>query len=181
MRQIFVRNLKVAAHFVILEPPCEMYFENRLALGKRRQIDEEDFVKAPFAHHLGRQRVDVVRRRDDEDKALFLLHPRQKRAKNARRGAAVVRAPDASKALLDFVNPEDARRHGLGRLDGVAHVFLAAAHEPAENLADVEPQQRHLPRCADGFCRQALAAARHACDEDAFRHGQAVARRPPLP
>ena len=85
-----------------------------------REVDKKDFIEAPFAQELRRELQDVVGGRDHEDGFLFLLHPRQEGADHARRRASVrsVAATHAGEAFLDFINPECARRQGLGQLKG---------------------------------------------------------------
>src|SRR5690606_25636810 len=51
-----------------------------------------------------------------------------------------------------------------------ADLVLGLADEGAEDLADVEAQQRHLPHGADGLGREALTAAGDADEQDALGH-----------
>ena len=54
----------------------------------------------------------------------------------------------------------------------LADVLLRRADEPAEDLADVEAQERHLPRRADRLGGERLAAAGHADEQDALGQRQ---------
>src|SRR5687768_3518655 len=49
----------------------------------RWQVHEEDLVEAAFAEELRRKGIDLIRRGDDEDRVLFLLHPSQKCSEDA--------------------------------------------------------------------------------------------------
>src|SRR4051812_17801084 len=143
-------------------------------LRERGQVDEEDLVEAPLAHHLRRQLVDVVRGGDDEHRAGLLLQPGDEAAEHARRGARVrvVRGAGAGEALLQLVDPEDGRRDRLRHLDRAAHVLLGAADDPREDLADVESQQGQPPRGAHRLRGQRLAAAGDPDHENALRPRQ---------
>src|SRR5260221_10790319 len=58
---------------MIRRPPRSTLFPyTTLFRSQGRQVDEEDLVEAPLAHHLGRQLVDVVGGGDDEDGAGLL-------------------------------------------------------------------------------------------------------------
>ena len=48
----------------------KVYGEDLLRTSRGRQVDEEDFVEAPFAHEFRRQGVDVICRCDDEHLAI---------------------------------------------------------------------------------------------------------------
>jgi hypothetical protein len=137
----------------------------------RGQVDEEDFVEASFAQQFRRKHVDAVRGRDNEDLLPLLLHPGQERADDAGGGAAItaVGTAHASEAFFDFIDPEHARLEGRGNLQSGADVAFGLANDTAEDLAEVEAQQRIAPLFGDGLGDEAFTATLHAKEHDAFR------------
>src|SRR6185369_11908249 len=76
-----------------------------------RQVHEEDLVEAALAKQLRRKRSDVVRGGDEEYAVATLAHPREERAQQAPRDTAVAARVSGGHALLDLVQPQDARHH----------------------------------------------------------------------
>jgi hypothetical protein len=105
----------------------------------------------------------------------LLLQPCDEAAEDARGGAGVALTArlHAAEALFELVEPENGRRDGFGGGDGLADVLFGRTDESAEDLADVEAQQRHLPQRPDGLGGQRLATAGDADEQDALRDGQA--------
>ncbi len=114
------------------------------SLQRFRQIDEEHLVEPSLAQELGRELGHVIGRGDHKHRLVLFLHPAQKRAEHAGRGAAIGGAAGlaAREALLDFIDPQHARRDGLGCLDDGTQVGFRLPDDAAEHPAHVETQQR---------------------------------------
>src|SRR5438093_16988 len=69
-----LERLEIEARKIDPAPP-QMHSEDVEPLVFERQIDEEHFIEAPFANHLGGQQVDAVCGGADEQAARLLLHP----------------------------------------------------------------------------------------------------------
>src|SRR4051794_28695624 len=104
-----------------------MDLEDRLALGLRREVEEEDLIEAASPQKLRRQQGDVVRRGDDEDRCGLVLHPSEDGAEDALGRAAVKAA--AREALLQLVDPQHAWRDRLRELEHPPYALLALAHQ----------------------------------------------------
>ncbi len=149
--------------------------EDLLALGLIRQIDEEQFIEAPFADQLRRQRRHIVASRGDKDGRLAILHPRKKRSQQARRNSGIDRRrirPAPGKYFLQFVNPENARCQSLSDLKDFTNALLRLADELVVDRRRIELHERKLPLAGHGACAQRLAAALHPEDDYAVRRLQ---------
>ena len=76
------------------------------------------------------------------------------------------------KTFFEFVDPQDRRRDRFGRLDHRAHVLFGRTNKTAEDLADIEAQQRHLPQRANRFGGQRFTGTGHADHQDALGQRQ---------
>ena len=135
-----------------------------------RQIDKEDLVESTFADQFRRQCGNVIRRRDDEYAAFLLRKPGQKSTQHAPRGAAVAFAGGDS--LLDFVDPEHAGGHDVGRRERLAQVAFGFAHVLVVDRGEVQAQQRHAEDSGSRARGNAFAAALNAQQQHAFRRIQ---------
>src|SRR5690606_12609411 len=126
----------------------------------------EGLVEAALAHQLRRQLLDVVRRRDEQHAGAALGHPREQAAKHSpRRSTLVVAGRDA---LLDLVEPQDARAHSLDNTQGLSQVALGFSVILVVQRTEIEAEQRHLQRGRGGLRGEALAAALHSDQQDAL-------------
>jgi len=75
----------------------------------------------------------------------------------------------ARQRLLDLVDVQHARRHGLGQPQGALGPRLGLADEAPEDAGHLEPQERETPAAGDRAGEQALARARDAEEQDALR------------
>ncbi|GAA3070251.1 hypothetical protein GCM10020254_12560 [Streptomyces goshikiensis] len=83
-----------------------------------------------------------------------------------------VPSPRPGQALLDLVDPQDAGRDPVGRLQGLPEAALGLAEVLAVDGAHVEPVQRQLPLRGDGLRGQRLAAAGDADEQYPARRPQ---------
>ncbi len=157
-------------------PPCQMNRKNLLALGLIRQVDEKQFVEAPFANQFRRQDGDVVAGGGHEHRSFAILHPGKKGGQNARGNAGIDRRrirPASGKDFFQFVNPEHAGRKTFGDAKHFLNSLLGLADVLVEDGGSIELHQRQLPLSGNGASAHALAAALHSENDYSSRRLQA--------
>src|SRR5208283_1292564 len=129
------------------------------SLGWARQVHEEKLVEAPTPQQLGWETRDVVGRRDDKDRRLFLGEPGEECTEDACGPRICGRGREA---FLDFVNPEDCGCKGFSDRDSLSDRRFDAALSTAKRGGEVESEQRKLPLACNRLGAEGLAAALNA-------------------
>ena len=150
----------------------QVQLEDALAFIRAGEVEQEDFVEAPFAQQFWRQSVDAVGRRNHEDRRLLLCHPSEHAGQHALAGAPIAAAVP-SESLVDLINPEHARSHRLRSLNGFAGPGFTGTHQTREQASHIQPEQGHGPAAGNGFGGQRFAGALGAHQQNAAGHGQA--------
>src|SRR5207245_2251531 len=89
------------------------------------------------------------------------LEPREETADHPAAHAGVeMPGPRAREGLLDLVDVEDARGHGLREAEGALRPRLGLADETAEDPGHLEPKEREAPAPRAGAGQEARAGAR---------------------
>ena len=160
-----------------LPPGPEVDLENGGALRRVGKVEEEHLVEPPRPEELRRERLDAVGRRHDEHGRRrpvapepALLQPGEQAPDDPAADARIqVSGAGARQRLLDLVDVQDARRHGLGQPQGALGPGLGLADEAPEDAGHLEPEEREAPAPGDRAGEQALAGARDAQQEDPLR------------
>ena len=85
-----------------------MYPEDLLTFRVRGQVDAVELIESAFTGEFDRQRLDVVRRRDDVNRAGAIGKPFQEDPERPLGSAAVHITADTAESLLDLVELQDA-------------------------------------------------------------------------
>ena len=156
-----------------LLPQLQVDGENGAALWFGRQVHEKDLVESAFAQELGRRVLEIVGGGDDKNRVLLFLEPGEEcTEQSSTQPTILVAAALHGHRFLDFVDPEDGRRHRLGHRDGFAEVLFRLADVFVEQPAGVQLEQRKPPLPSDDLGRERLAAPLNPDDKDAARRVQ---------
>ncbi len=136
-----------------------MNIENLSSLVRGGKIHEEEFVESPAPEQFRGQALHIIGGGHDEDRRGLFGHPRQERTQNpSTMGIGLT----GGKAFLDFIDPENRRRDGLGHRHGLSNRRLGTGRIPGEHRRQVEAEQGKLPLPGHGFGRERFPAALNA-------------------